>query len=141
MAPQQYSWTCSICSYDWTLRAIGVPSDRMTASAEIGYPHCVNETYGLMSADCLINAYHDVHGFNARQAWVTFEQAYSLARHYTGCINPIGMYHFMGIRGVDNDRIWVANSAPGYKGVYDILDRERFNALGPVQVIYLESRI
>jgi len=120
------------------MNAIGSPIDRETATRIIGYPDCVNETYGLMSAQCMIDAF-DKQGIIAKQAWVTFEQAYSLCRLYTGVINPIGQYHFMGIRGVENQSIWVANSAQGYMGVWDNLDVERFNALGPVQVIYCES--
>ena len=114
--------------------------DREEAAHIIGYPNCVNETYGLMSADCLIEAFKQM-GYVARQAWVTFDQAYSIMSHTTGCINPVGMYHFMSIRGVDGNDIgtlWVANSAPGYRGVWDNLTREQFNALGPVQIIYLE---
>ena len=138
MAPQQRSWTCSICSFDWTLNAIGIPMDRESATDVIGYPDCVNETYGLMSADCLIKAYAEM-GLVAKQAWVTFEQAYSICQHYTGVINPIGMYHFMGIRGVESGTIWVANSAQGYCNIWDNIDAESFTYLGPVQVIYLEG--
>jgi len=139
MEQQYYSWTCSVCSFAWTLGATGQPIGREEAGQIIGYPNCVNETYGLMSADCLINAYAS-QGYIAKQAWVTFEQAYSICQHYTGVINPIGMYHFMGIRGVEGGSIWVANSAPGYMGIYDNMDAGSFNALGPCQVIYLESR-
>jgi hypothetical protein len=114
--------------------------DREQATAIIGYPNCVNETYGLMSADCMVKAFEKV-GLIAKQAWVTFEQAYSICSHFTGVINPIGMYHFMGIRGVEGGSLWVANSAQGYRGVWDNLDAGTFNALGPVQVIYAESRI
>jgi len=139
MAPQQQNWTCSICSFDWVCGAIGIPMDRERATDIIGYPNCVNPTYGLMSADCMVNAFGEV-GFVAKQAWVTFEQAYSLCQHYTGVINPVGMYHFMGIRGVEGGTIWVANSAQGYRGIWDNIDAGQFNSLGPVQVIYLESR-
>jgi len=57
----------------------------------------------------------------------------------TGVINPLGMYHFMAMRGTNPDSLWVANSAPGYHGIYDTLDRASFNNLGPVQVIYLDQ--
>jgi hypothetical protein len=120
------------------MNAIGRPMNRETATAIIGYPDCVNETYGLMSADCMIKAF-EKEGIVAKQAWVTFEQAYSICQKYTGVINPIGQYHFMGIRGVEGSTIWVANSAQGYMGVWDNLDYERFIGLGPVQVIYCES--
>ena len=112
--------------------------DRVRAGGLIGVPGCVNPTYGLLDINCIVTAFEDV-GIKAFAEWVTFDQAFAICRTYTGVINPIGMYHFMGIRGTDGDRIWVANSAQGYRGIYDILSRESFNALGPVQIVYAES--
>jgi hypothetical protein len=74
----------------------------------------------------------------ARQAWVTYDEAYAIMQQTTGVINPLGMYHFMGMRGVDG-QLYVANSAPGYHGIWDNLSRDQFNALGPVQLIYLDQ--
>lgn len=143
MAAQVYNWTCSIASYTWVINATGVdPSlTRDQAGQIIGYPNCVNETYGLMSAECMINAFN-YYDLIARQAWVTYDQAYAIMQQTTGVINPIGMYHFMAMRGTDHydvGQLWVANSAPGYHGVYDSLDRNQFNSLGPVQLIYLDQ--
>lgn len=142
MAPQQLEWTCSICSYTWVINSTGVDPNltREQATSIIGYPNCVNETYGLMSADCMINAFAH-YGLHAIQKWVTFDEAYSICRNRTGVINPVGMYHFMAIRGVDGvdiGDIWIANSAPGYKGIYDSISRNSFNQLGPTQIIYLQ---
>jgi hypothetical protein len=138
MTPQTYSWTCSICSFAWVINALSqTPSiTREEAASVIGYPACVNETYGLMSAQCLIDAFATF-GLEARQEWVTFDQAYAVMSAHTGVINPMGMYHFMAIRGVFEGALWVANSARGYMGVYDQMSRDQFNALGPVSVIYL----
>lgn len=80
----------------------------------------------------------EYYNLRAKQAWVTYDQAYAILSATTGVINPIGMYHFMAMRGVDGS-LWVANSAPGYDGIYDHLSRDSFNGLGPVQVIYLEQ--
>lgn len=102
----------------------------------IGYPNCVNPTYGLMSAQCMIDAFNSF-GLDSRQEWVSFDTAYAIMEQHTGVINPIGMYHFMAIRGVSNGNLWVANSAPGYLSVWDTLSRSQFNNLGPVQLIYL----
>jgi hypothetical protein len=141
MEPQQYEWTCSVASFTWVINATEIDPDytREQALNLIGYPHCVNETYGLMNTDCLIRAYRNF-GVEAKQLWVTYDQAYSIMSASTGQINLLGMYHFMAIRGVDGynpGNLWVANSAPGYKSVWDELTREQFNALGPVQLIYL----
>jgi hypothetical protein len=139
MDPQVYSWTCSVCSWLWAIEATGTATmTREQAGVLIGYPECVNETYGLMSAQCLIDAYAS-QGLIAHQAWVSFDQAYAIAGKTTGQLNGIGWYHFVSIRGVADGTLWIANSAPGYAGVGDTLTREMFNALGPFQVIYLEQ--
>lgn len=144
MSGQYYNWTCSVCSATWVLQStwtIDPQRDQYDAREEvglvIGYPNCVNETYGCMSADCIIRGF-DYYGYAAQQAWVNFDQAYAIMSHTTGVINPTGMYHFMGIRGVKDGNLWVANSAQGYDGVYDTLNRNQFNSLGPVQIVYLE---
>ena len=146
MPSQAYSWTCSVCSTTWVLQATDtayqeddIYDARYAVGERMGYPSCVNQTYGCMSQQCVIDTLAS-YGLVAKQAYVTFDQAYALARQYTGVINPVGMYHFMGIRGVSGSDIWVANSAEGYDSVWSNLTRERFNALGPVSVIYVESR-
>jgi len=146
MEGQAYNWTCSVCSTTWVLQSIGLidPTiDQYTAreqvGTETGYPNCVNEAYGSMSPQCVIDEFAR-YGLNAQQLYVTFDQAYAICSQTTGVINPIGMYHYMAIRGVDGNSpgtIWVANSAPGYDGVWDNLSRSAFNNLGPVNLIYL----
>ncbi len=146
MPGQAYSWTCSVCSTTWVLQATAtayqesdVYDARYAVGERMGYPSCVNPTYGCMSTECVIDTLAS-YGLVARQAWCTFDEAFAIARTNTGVINPQGMYHFMGIRGTSGADIWVSNSAPGYDSVWDNLTRERFNALGPVSVIYVESR-
>lgn len=138
MAPQLYDWTCSVCSYTWVINSTATDPilDRESAGTIIGYPNCVNETYGCMSSQCIINAF-GYYGLTAKEAYCTFDQAYAIMEHTTGTINPNGMYHFMACRGVRNGNLWVANSAPGYRGVYDEMNRSQFNSLGPVSIIYL----
>lgn len=147
MPAQSYNWTCSVCSITWVLQAIGMYADSDIYSAReqvglaMGYPNCVNPTYGCMSAQCVIDTFA-AYGLRAVQAWVSFDQAYAIARTCTGVINPTGMYHFMGIRGDDTaGNLWVANSAQGYRGVYSTLTRNQFDALGPTQIIYLTGYI
>jgi len=146
MPSQAYSWTCSVCSITWVVQATDtayqeddIYDARYAVGLRMGYPSCVNPTYGCMSVQCVLDTLGS-YGLIARQAYVTFDQAYAIARTNTGTINPQGMYHFMALRGVSGPDIWVANSAPGYCSVWDTLSRERFNALGPVSVIYVEGR-
>lgn len=139
MAPQYYDWTCSVCSITWVLNAIGKTElTREEVGATMGYPHCVNETYGCMSTKCVKDTF-DWYDVYTAQAYVTFDQAYAIASQTTGTINPQAMYHFMGIRGVKNGNLWVANSAQSYCGIWDEMNRSQFNSLGPVELVYLIS--
>lgn len=138
MDPQLYNWTCSVCSYTWVIQSTktDLSLTRDVAAELIGYPECVNETYGLMSAQCLIDAFA-FYEVPARQGWYTFGEAFSICTAHTGVINPIGMYHFMAIRGIQGDKIWVANSAQGYRGIHDTLDKWDYDELGPTQLIWI----
>jgi len=136
-----------VCSVTWVLQATAtvyqdtdIYEARTAVGTQMGYPSCVNPTYGSMSAQCVIDTFA-AYGLIARQLYVTFDQAYAIARTHTGTINPQAMYHYMAIRGISGSDIAVANSAsPGYMGVYSTLSRDQFNALGPVSVVLIESR-
>ena len=143
MPGQAYDWTCSVCSTTWVLQSIGLIgrdydaySARYDVGAQMGYPNCVNEVYGCMSSQCVIDQFAR-YGLQAKQAWVNFDQAFAICSNTTGVLNGQSWYHFVGIRGTNGSNLWVANSAPGYRGVWDTLDRGTFNSLGPFQIIYL----
>ena len=147
MPAQAYSWTCSVCSVTWVLQSTAtayqdwdIYEARTAVGERMGYPSCVNPTYGCMSDQCVVDVLAS-YGLVARRVYCTFDQAYAIARVHTGTINPQAQYHFMGIRGTSGTDISVANSAEGYMGVYSTLSREQFNALGPVSVIYVESKV
>ena len=138
MEEQVYNWTCSVCSFTWVINSTGIDPNltREKAGQIIGYPNCVNETYGLMSAQCLIDAFA-YYGLHAKQGYYSFGEAHSICTAHTGVINPIGMYHFMAVRGITDGDIWVANSAPGYRGIVENLDQFDYNELGPTQLIWI----
>jgi hypothetical protein len=140
MPPQVYDWTCSACSLDWVLRATGVAPEhtREQAINEIGYPDQINPTYGLMdgSGSALRRVFAD-YGLETRQAWLTFDQVWAGANQTTGQMAGGVWYHWVALRGTRGSDLWIANSAPGYKGVWDILTREQFATLGPFSVVYL----
>ena len=77
------------------------------------------------------------YGVSTKQLWGTFDQIYVLAEQTTGMMSGGAWYHWVSIRGVQGYSIWIANSAPGYKEVYDLLSREQFNSLGPFSCVYL----
>jgi hypothetical protein len=134
------NWTCSACALAWLERATLENESATEASAidEIGYPDNINATYGLMdgSGSQLQRVLED-YGLTTQQAWLAYDQVYAIAEQTTGCMSGGAWYHWVSLRGVDGPNLWIANSAPGYKGVYDTLTREQFNNLGPFSVVYL----
>lgn len=140
MPPQTYGWTCSSCALDWVLRATAAsPNQTRPATVmEIGLPENINPTYGLMDASGpeLQRVLSD-HGLDSEQGWLDFDTVYALAQDTTGLMSGGAWYHWCAIRGIQGNSIFIANSAPGYKGIWDTLSREDFVRLGPFSVVYL----
>ena len=139
MPPQVYSWTCSACATDWVLAAVGArESNREQTVYEIGYPDNINATYGLMDGTgAQLQRVLADYGLASDHNYLDFDTAYALARRTTGMMSGGNWYHWVALRGTSGEAIWIANSAPGYKGVYDILDRTDFNRLGGFSVVWL----
>ena len=145
MPGQLYSWTCSACSEEWLERACQMPrGDDIYANREqvvyaIGYPSNINGTYGLMdgSGAELQRVLMEQAGVRSEQSWLNFDQAYEIYSKTPGMMSGAAMYHWLGVRGVSGSNLWVANSAPGYKGVWDILSRYDFDRLGGWSCIWL----
>lgn len=139
MVPQVYGWTCSACSLDWVLEATAARgSDRERTVYEIGYTHNINPWYGLMdgSGSQLQRVLGD-YGLPSSQGWLDFDSVYERAQQTTGMMSGANWYHWVGIRGISGSNLWVANSAPGYKGIYDILSRQDYQRLGGFSVVWL----
>lgn len=142
MPPQVYSWTCSSASLDWVMRATGlVPEyNRYRAVLEIGFPDQINPQYGLTNIDGPGQALRDVYASYdqpTEQGWPDFDTVYELAQDFTGQMSGSAWYHWVAIRGVRGSNLWVANSAPGYKGIWDELSRSDYSRLGPFNVVWL----
>jgi hypothetical protein len=140
MPPQVFGWTCSACSLDWILRATGLAPGhtRPQAVLEIGLPENINPTYGLMdgSGAQLQRVLRD-YGQESQQGWLSFDEVYELASRGPGMMSGQAWYHWVGVRGVVGYDLWIANSAEGYQGIYEVLDRADFSRLGPFSCVFL----
>lgn len=146
MPGQLYDWTCSACSTEWIERALGFPrghdvyTNREQVVYAIGYPGNINGTYGLMdgSGAQLQRVLADSTGFDSAQGWLDFDEVYGLAADQTPTLmSGASWYHWVAVRGVQGSALWIANSAPGYKGIFDILSRADFDRLGGFSVVWL----
>lgn len=145
MPAQLYGWTCSCCATEWVERATGHPRsndtfwNREQVVYDVGYPDNINATYGLMdgSGAQLRRVLAERWGLQSAQDWLDFDTVYSLAQSTTGMMSGAAYYHWVALRGVRGNSIWIANSAPGYKGIFDELSRYDFDRLGGWSVCWL----
>jgi hypothetical protein len=142
MPTQRANWTCSACALAWVLRATGLDDDANEDQCveQIGYPGNINSTYGLMDGSgAQLRRVLAEYDQDSSQGWLGFSDAYAVAGRTTGMMSGGGWYHWVALRGHDGGNIWVANSAPGYRGVWESLSREEFQRLGPFSVVWLEA--
>jgi hypothetical protein len=138
MAPQTFGWTCSICATDWLLRATGLDpySSREKVALELGWD-CVDPYSGLKDTQCLVRLLEQF-GVSAQQEWVSWDRALELAGSTAYILNSTSWYHFTGGRGVtDWGGLWIANSASGYRGIYDTVDESQWNSLPGWQMVWI----
>lgn len=106
----------------------------------IGYPQNINPTYGLIdgSGTQLGRVLSSSTGLDAMQDWLDFDTVYQMAADQTPALmSGQAWYHWVAVRGVQGNNLWIANSAPGYKGIYDVLSRVDFERLGAFAVVWL----
>lgn len=136
--PQQDDWTCSACSLAWLNRAMGIQhaTDERSSVDYIGNPDHINATYGLMdgSGGRLVQCLRE-QGVAAVNGWWTFEQVAQLAQHMGLLAGGVSWYHWIGIRSYNGSELAIANSAPGWMGIYDVLDSDDWLSLGPFAVV------
>jgi hypothetical protein len=111
---------------------------RQTTVYEIGYPNNISPDVGLHDAGgSALMAVLESYGQESSQSWLDFDTTYELVQGTAGMMSGAAWYHWVGLRGVQGSNLWVANSAPGYKGIYDTLSREDFARLGGFSVVWL----
>lgn len=144
MPAQLYGWTCSACATEWAERATGnyrgadIYANRESVVSDIGYPNNINPSYGLMDGSgAQLQRVLEQWGVRSAQDWLSFDAAYATYGPTIGLMSGGGWYHWVGVRGRTESTLWIANSAPGYAGVWDELSRADFERLGPFSCIWI----
>ena len=121
-------------------RGDDVYANRAAVTEAIGYPDNINATYGLMdgSGSELQRVLSDQAGLYTEQGWLSFDQAYEIYSRAPGLMSGAAYYHWVGVRGVQGGNLWVANSAQGYKGIWDVMTRDDYNRLGGFSCIWVK---
>jgi hypothetical protein len=138
MYPQTLSWSCSACALAWLNRALGIDhaTDESSAIEYIGSPEHINATYGLMdgSGGRLVQCLRE-QGAPAFNGWLSWLDTYDLATRWPLLIGGVNWNHWVGVRYGDSGTLKLANSAPGWGGVDQVLEEEDWHIFGPFAVV------
>lgn len=142
---QLYDWTCSACATEWTERAFGAArSDDVYANREavvyhIGYPSDISSALGLHDGSGLQlqRVLQEHAGLETQQGWLSFDEAYAIYSQGIGLGSGQEYYHWVAFRGTTGANLWIANSAEGYRGIYDQLSRYDYDRLGPWSCLWI----
>lgn len=145
MPGQWYDWTCSACATEWTERSAfasrggDVYANREAVVYAIGYPNNISSSVGLHdgSGAQLQRVLAEHAGLPTEQNWLDFDTAYGIYAQTFGLMSGQHWYHWVAVRGVRGPNLWVANSAPGYMGIWDEVSRADYNRLGGFSCIWI----
>lgn len=106
---------------------------------QIGIPEHVNAMYGLMDSSGveLQRVLREHAGLETHHGWLDFDTAYDIYSQTFGLVSGAAWFHWVGIRAAANNRIYVANSACGYMGVWSELTRDDWARLGGFSCLWV----
>lgn len=141
---QDVPWDCAAASLTWALNAYGYAITEAEVVAGLG-PSRITSTYGLMDASGAgLVSYLAELGIPAlNDSNVTWEELHSAAGHQPMVSGGRSWCHWVGVRmssaafgmGPDNV-VLLANPAPGYMGVSQVLTLAYFSDLGPFSAVW-----
>ena len=137
---QTASWTCSCASLAWVMNALGVeaPSggkwnewDGVAELQRIAGYSAVSPDYGLAYGNGQdLERVYNAYGFAVQRQPVSWADLAYLCELGVGQLGGARWYHWSGVRGYDGAVFNLANPAPSWQGVGDVLDASEWNAWG-----------
>lgn len=142
MPIQKQGWTCSAETMAWISRSLGVEMTATRAVELLG--DAINPDDGLrLGSGVELAATLRGLGYTVTQIQTaSFDDVVGLSYH-----GPVGIGlhkgegHWVGVRGYDpeHDLLEIANSAPGFLGVYSVLTRAGFDEIGYISAVGVEA--
>jgi hypothetical protein len=134
---QQRDWDCSAAATAWMGRALGWGWAELDVAYAFLDQGIASQQLGLLDGTGagIVRwlSQQPLPAENRRGSWALME-----ARDWS-CPAIMGSsrwYHWTGVRGFDQDgNLWLANSAPGWGGIYQTLTAEQFAYFGDFWVL------
>lgn len=144
---QDVPWDCDAASLTWALNAYGFRTSEATVVAGLG-PSRITPAYGLMDASGAgVVAYLAELGIPAmNNPEASWSDIWGAAGYQPMIIGGREWCHWTGVRmGSDaygagpSDLILLANPAPGYYSIDQVLTDDQFPMLGPFSAVWFPA--
>lgn len=144
---QDVPWDCAAASLTWALNAYGHPISEAEVVAGLG-PGRISPAYGLLDASGAgLVSYLAELGIPAANnpscSWADIEGAAGFQPMVMGGRE---WCHWTGVRmggtafkGEDLGQVVLANPAPGYEYIHQVLTESDFNGLGPFSAVWFPA--
>jgi hypothetical protein len=144
---QDYPWDCSAASTAWALRTIGRDYSEQDVIAGLG-PSRISPAYGLLDASGagLVEWLGEIGVNAANNPGASWDDVVAAAGWQPMVIGGRAWCHWVAIRMGPNpapDRLPNAlalmNPAPGWMGVYQVMDPDWYAELGPFSAVWFNG--
>jgi hypothetical protein len=144
---QDVPWDCSAASLTWALNAFGHGTTEADVVAGLG-PQRITPQYGLMdSSGAGIVSYLAELGITAmNDGTVTWDEIQGAAGYQPMLAGGRAWCHWVGVRMAapafgmgPPDLVLLANPAPGYADVWQVLSHADFDRLGPFSAVWFPA--
>lgn len=142
---QTDDWSCSVHTTTWMLQSTGHPVTWSQMSSYMRNNGRVSTALGLLDASGsglarTLREHADGSPDVGNVAYASFDDVASRAGHMALGIGGRAWNHWSAVRGYDASRdvILLANSAPGWKGAGQELDRGEFARLGGFSMVWMD---
>ena len=141
---QDVPWDCAAASTAWALQACGLSYTEAEVVAGLG-PARISPALGLLDASGagIVDWLATIGVIAENDADATWDELVAAAGHQPMIMGGRAWYHWTGVRisGVLvhpdlYDMVSLANPAPGWMGVDQVLSRTRFAELGPFSAVW-----
>ena len=135
---QAYDWDCSAAATAWMGRATGWSWQETDVAYEFVRAGIATPRTGLLDGTGAgIVRWLSEQPYPASNQRVTFDQVRELVGECPCIIGSTAWYHWSGVRGVsDAGLLLLANSAPGWAGIWQTMDQTRFDTFGDFYAVH-----
>jgi hypothetical protein len=144
---QDVPWDCAAASLAWALQAYGLVITEAEVVAGLG-PSRISPVYGLLDASGkgLVDYLSEIGVPASFDPDATFEDIWGAAGYQPMVMGGRAWCHWTGVRMASDcfgagpaNYLLLANPAPGYMAIHQVLELADFDSLGPFSAVWFPA--